>query len=506
MSDHKFEHQVGQKLNDLKITPSTESWVKIEDRLRQEKRRPAPIFWLPLLLIGIAIGGYFIYNNNRPKADLATTTTQKADSADNKPGLTNEAGPLPDLSSEVDEQQAAEPVPQQVIAPLINKQKAGNTIAKPENVPSVVNNKNRLVSDNTFTQPSTSSVNPQALSVDQESVKAISPSPNELSITEKKDMETEKGTDVEVTENKSYEEKNAVKPIENNPVTTADDSDADTPNTTGKKESSEIISVLQQEKDKVKKSSKWSFGITGSGGLTAINKGKILSFTPGTMDAVELSSRQQYYGAMAVLPEPKPSKIYPGIGFSFGAMVKKELSERFAISAGLNYLRISNVIQVGYKVERMNTTGLNPPDPQNTPVPTQNTTDPFYLATDNYSNEYVNKYNYIELPITLHTKLNRSEKLPVYWNAGVGVAKLITSNALHYDRNTKLYFQNNELINDLQASVSTGFSISVLNQRPRPLWIGPTVRYNLSSALKKDVTVSNKHFMGVGLDVKWFFQ
>ncbi len=505
MSDHKFEHRVGQKLNDLKITPSAESWLKIEDRLRKEKRRPAPIFWLSLLLIGIAVGGYFIYSDNRPKADLATTSSQKTGPADNKPALTDEAASLPDLSPGENGQQTAEPVIKKATAPLISLQKDKNTIAKSGSTPSVVNNKNRSVSDNIFTHPSTSSANPQTTTVVPQPVETITPSPDESGVIEKKDVNTDKGAEWEMNENKSFQEKTAVESREDNPV--AISSDADTPHTTGEKESSEDASALQQEKAKVKKPSKWSFGITGSGGLATRNKGKILSFTPGTMDAIELSSRQQYYGALAVLPEPKPSKIYPGIGFSLGATAKKELSKRFAISAGLNYLRISNVIHVGYKVERMNTAaGLNPPDPQNTPVPTQNTTDPFYLATDHYSNEYVNKYNYIELPVTLHTKLNRSEKLPIYWNAGVGVAKLISSNALHYDRNTKLYFQNNDLINDIQTSVSTGLSISILNQSTRPLWIGPTVRYNLSPALKKDVTVSNKHFMGLGLDVKWFFR
>ena len=48
MSGHEFEKQVRQKLNDLKMTPTAEAWENIEEKLRERKRRPVAIFWLPL--------------------------------------------------------------------------------------------------------------------------------------------------------------------------------------------------------------------------------------------------------------------------------------------------------------------------------------------------------------------------------------------------------------------------------------------------------------------------
>ena len=62
MSGHEFEKQVRQKLKDLKMTPSAESWENIENRLHERKRRPVAFYWVPLLLIGLATGGYLYLN------------------------------------------------------------------------------------------------------------------------------------------------------------------------------------------------------------------------------------------------------------------------------------------------------------------------------------------------------------------------------------------------------------------------------------------------------------
>ncbi len=81
MSGHEFEKQVRHKLDDLKMKPSAEAWVNIEDKLREKKRRVVPIFWLPLLLVGLAAGGYFIFRNEGQKDVVATTVTSKKENA-----------------------------------------------------------------------------------------------------------------------------------------------------------------------------------------------------------------------------------------------------------------------------------------------------------------------------------------------------------------------------------------------------------------------------------------
>ena len=39
MSDHEFEKQVHQKLQELKLRPSDTVWMEVEKNIRQHKRR-----------------------------------------------------------------------------------------------------------------------------------------------------------------------------------------------------------------------------------------------------------------------------------------------------------------------------------------------------------------------------------------------------------------------------------------------------------------------------------
>src|SRR5690349_15536007 len=60
MHDHDFEKQVHRKMEELRLEPSGSVWEKVETRLHgKEKRRPW-IFWLPLLVVFIGTGGYFL--------------------------------------------------------------------------------------------------------------------------------------------------------------------------------------------------------------------------------------------------------------------------------------------------------------------------------------------------------------------------------------------------------------------------------------------------------------
>ena len=60
MSDLDFEKQVRQKLNDLKLTPSAEAWVNIENKLRAHNNRRTPFLWLSLMLTGMLAGGFIL--------------------------------------------------------------------------------------------------------------------------------------------------------------------------------------------------------------------------------------------------------------------------------------------------------------------------------------------------------------------------------------------------------------------------------------------------------------
>jgi len=74
MSDHEFEKQVNQKLEELKLRPSDTVWMEVEKNIRQQKRRRRFLWlWIPGIFIFLTTSGYILYNytinsNNKPAA------------------------------------------------------------------------------------------------------------------------------------------------------------------------------------------------------------------------------------------------------------------------------------------------------------------------------------------------------------------------------------------------------------------------------------------------------
>ena len=80
MSDHEFEKQVHQKLEELKLRPSDTVWMEVERNIRQHKRRRRFLWlWSAALLIALTTSGIVLYryNNseNRHTREMAPGTT-----------------------------------------------------------------------------------------------------------------------------------------------------------------------------------------------------------------------------------------------------------------------------------------------------------------------------------------------------------------------------------------------------------------------------------------------
>jgi hypothetical protein len=448
MSDHRFEKQVGQKLDDLKLTPSAKSWENIEKELRRDKRRAAPVFWLPLLLLGLGAIGYFVFNKDNGNPKQAVIADHK-----NNPVLHNNS-----LSNT-----AEAPKSENIKTPGSADIKTSNEKRRDENA---------------------------IVFATQSSIKKYNTAGKETK------QSTEETTDQQIQEDEanqhiSSEHLPALKNEEQEPVSKQNEKDT-------LEQTPASASAVTPQKQK-KKTKRWAFGMNASGGVSTLSEGKI-GFN-NTQIATVLNRQQvPAFASPAVMPPPStsPSKIYPGLSFSAGLTAKYHLSKRFSLSTGINYLQMNTISKVGYKLEQSSNALAN----------MNAITDPvMYLPPANDEvRDYDNKYHFIELPVNLHTRINKSEKLPLFINAGFVMSKLIKSNSLHYDAIEHYYYSDDNLLKKTQTAVSTGISFVVFNKTKTPLWIGPTVRYNLSKALKAEISPSNKHFMGVGLDMKWFIK
>ena len=474
MSDHRFERKVGQKLDDLKLTPSAKSWENIERELRKDKRRPAPIFWLPLLLLGLGAIGYFVFTGTRTSTTLADNN--KSVEGYNKPSESVvPAQPKSVSPAEGRENRPASPK-ETISTQSFNTNKVQSIIYTKRKRPSQTEDgKEELIASKKISGKNSMTTKPL------QDHKTSSPAEDEKE--NQPSLSTEKVTAEKMSVDKP--------PVSDSIATRETSSSSET----------EKNAENSEQKPTKKKTKKWAFGINASGGVSSLSEGK-LGFSNSQIASVA-QNRQSYFtnASPAVVPPPptSPSKIYPGLSFSVGLTTKYELSKRFSLSASVNYLQINTISKVGYKIEQ---TGNVPEDEMD------QSAQPLFLAAaaaENYR-DYDNKYHFVEVPLTLHTRINKSEKLPLYWNAGISFSRLIKSNSLHYDEIEHLYYTDDNLLKKMQTAVSTGFSFSLFNKTSRPLWVGPSVRYNISQALKKEVYTGKKHFMGLGIDVKWFLK
>ena len=115
----------------------------------------------------------------------------------------------------------------------------------------------------------------------------------------------------------------------------------------------------------------------------------------------------------------------------------------------------------------------------------------------NAVNTYHNYYHFLEVPISLKVQLS-SKKVPLYWDAGVLISQLISSNALQLNDASAAYSQNNSFFNKLQTGFSTGFSASLFSKRKTSVLIGPYIYYG-SSKVAHEGLYKDQHFTFVSL-------
>jgi hypothetical protein len=463
MSGHEFEKQVRQKLNDLKMTPSTEAWENIENSLRERKRRPAAFYWVPLLLIGLTAGGYLFLNNDHKIVLSDRNSTHNVNVQPKESDEKAAGGDLADASQE-------KPAP-----PQENSTSGGKILSEKKNNFSEGEN-NPDVSGGVIAVAPQEKTRVAAPGKSGSAESIASEKKNDLSGGENK-SDASGGVLADAPREKTAYGKNISLKISNYPVGTI------TP--------SPLNFIQTPKKSPSKKSNKWSYGLSAFGGISAVNEGHLLNFNNAQVEDV---SRVP---AFAPRPSYTPSSISPGVTYSGGLFVKRELNRKFSLSLGINYLQLNTRSKVGDReignqIVNAGVGGF------------QAVTSYFRVERDKLS-EYHNRYHFIEVPVELHTKLNRSQKTHFVLTTGMAVSQLLRSTSLHFDGTTGVYYRNDELLNQVQVAAKTGVSIGILNKTKRPLWVGPAAKYNISRILEKGVS-SKTNFMSIGVDVKMFIK
>jgi hypothetical protein len=226
------------------------------------------------------------------------------------------------------------------------------------------------------------------------------------------------------------------------------------------------IRIIEKKDQKLKKST-WNIGFTAGAGISNINQSFFQSQNPAGIFASPANNA----GTPATVHTPSESSS--GFSFTLGVFFKRNLSKRFSASAGLGYHYYSTGIRTGISVDSALTVNYS--------YALTSSVRSYYRNGD--GKEFTNQFHFIELPVNLSFQLNKSQRNPVNWEAGLSLAWLINTNALHFDPYNNVYFENSQLFNKIQwhvaSAVLVGFSV-----HRHTIQVGPQIQYGLTSLLK----------------------
>lgn len=566
MSDHDFEKQVQQKMEQLKLRPSDAVWTKVDKRIRKERRRRRVVLWLPLFLLCVVAGGYFI---SETQSDNKFTASEKNSTLnDTHPNNSGKQENGTSVSPTTPATGAATPANNNSIAGNDNTGETtgvddagpGQSIPPSAPLPSGQQHTGAAPADNGPVQPkrevTAGPSGKNGFSINKKNNRSlVTPVPDKSTISlnepsgrnrSKKNSANNPEKEI-VTANsgsgndpdqalaqKKREPGVVVQPFkEEDIVDSAIAISTSQPQPLVTNAADSLKKMLAQSKINAKKKAElpkklarkpsgWSFGIVAEGGATNISKGspfELLSKESNQQEDLAYASpaapNQSMVGGPAgftQIPENKPAALKSGISWSAGGFVQKELNKRISISIGAQYSYFSMKTQVGqYMKSAISVSNSN----------YDQIVGAYYqgrsaniigggLATASYprppvNQDYTNKYHFLEIPVKIHWRVTNEEQLPIIVDGGLSVARLLGTNALHYDGSNDVYYKDYDYFNKIQAGITAGVNVELFSNSKHPVWIGPSIKYQLSNLITSDLS-GGQHLWSFGLGAKFFLR
>jgi hypothetical protein len=231
----------------------------------------------------------------------------------------------------------------------------------------------------------------------------------------------------------------------------------------------------------------WRLGFAAGGSVSTITAAADNSLVDASVNAGALAANSystaanRYYTLSSTTSggsKLNQSTIKPGFSYWIGIFGEKPLSARWALDIGLNLHYYSTVLKTTAPV-----TNYAPSSASlfaaTAVTYTGNATS---YGTVNAGRSNLNQYYFLELPVAMQWRINRSRVLPVFWRAGAQLSYLMSSNAVYYDRHTGNYERDNAVVRRTQVGLSTGLAFG-LPLRGVQIQAGPEVQYGLMSLL-----------------------
>jgi hypothetical protein len=471
MRENEFEKRVQLKMKGFDLHPSEEVWMEVERRIRNEKKRRF-ILWWPLLFLLAGGGIAAILLTGKKEKGGTIVVNKKAENT------------IPQSSEKISASQ-----------PLENMNKTGNMIIAP-GVETTTQGERNSIPVKKLNSKSVTISDP----VDPHSSKKASKGVRQVT-DEQVNIKDEVTADKQ-TRNQTNQPSGTVT-VPSKPTASLPDSAKVTAIVVAGDQQIQKKDLQQEPVKQVpaqqatgriapkektqppdKKTKKWEWGISLTGGRSSIIHGLHVFDSP-----VNYNSPVLLAGPPFSLSSASSSVIRPSIASAAGLYLKRSVSEKLEIKLGFNYSYLSTRMNVGNRVDSSRninnyySTGLN--------------VNRFYRPAGNAGNSpYSNQYHFISLSGDLAWRIINGKKIKIDWENGFSYQRLFASSMLHYDRSLPGYYKDNSFLTKNHLFISTGFSIPVTKR-----WeINPFAVYGVTPVLKNSDTL---HFSNYGIRIRF---
>ena len=469
MPENEFEKKISSEMQELRFKPSENVWLRVEERIREKKKRR--IFIVIFLLAGLALLGYWQRNNlfGEQKNDISKTAPK--DSPGEKQKEANSESIKEKNNSSTIDQHTERHETQNTTENTVNDKlkddrsfddKKDIAVSKNVNKPKKNKDENKVkpVSEKTKIQDETEGSIAIIAANSKKKNKVVDERSQELKTNPETNAKPDEvnQADVKPTENKIDSAKAVTAEQEKNATTKTD--------TVLKAEEAKTPPAPIVKRDPTEKKWKWGTHITPG----------VSSLSDNGLSFPQNNSNRAYYAnpvsSGGVPPaRQKPSDVKAGFAFQAGVFIQRQLSSRTSLSLGLQYGYYSNVLHIGNRRDTLRFLSAN-----------QNANSVYNAGGD--AIKYTNHYHFIELPLSFQWQLNKNKVKPFSWSTGFTVGQLVASNAIMYDTAFNgTYQQNKKLLNKTQFSVSTAFSWTIANNKKVQWNVGPVANIHLNKLI-----------------------
>ena len=493
MHDPKFEEEVQQKMAELEFSPSESVWANVEAAINKRRRWRLPLFWrfaLPGLLL-LAGGAYYFAARNPNGAMTATNSTANKTTLNTPNTTLNSNNTTPDGAAAATH---SDVLPAEPSAHSTNSAAAGRP--REGSVASATPARRETGTDrNPSRDPFTAAAKKGKGSTagagrmsDGGGIAGRERRANDDRASGEDASQTS-GEDASQASDRvadaGRESRGDARPgAPFNPALASLHSGL-SPVKAGQLASRSTVSKIQTPRHP------WEAAFTGGAGLSTLHQMNIANYGLAQSDIRSSQTTVNAITTYAARPtKEEVSTVDPGPSFFVGVLAQKWLSPRWSFSAGLDFHYYSNRVRVGQQVS-----GYTPSTATYltamSVAPIQSY--PYYSRGNVQS--YMNRYYFVELPVAIEWKVNRSHLLPIFLDGGFSAAYLMGSSAVYYNTHSGVYFKDAGVANKMQLNLNSAIMVG-LPLRGLRVQLGPQIQYGLTPLLNTNVSGAQHIFYG----------